>query len=400
MRTPTPLLVGTILVAVFVFGRYWWLSENAVSDIFGVGSDSKSESIRNPADRRIADAQQSISLSPNIHVSKDQSVFDEFTHLLKVKRFPEAIDLYQQIYSSYDETFSRGVRMALIEETTGLMKRDLESASQLLTIYVQVFYRDVDALLRLATILEQQRNYQQSILRLQDAYVAAHQEIDLKNIQSRIDRVINQYAQQFEKSKNYTGLAGLYRLLTERQPDHAPYYLRLAQAQLAANDSQSALTALRYIQYDSDLGSRARELISAIEESWGKSSSEGKYHVVPLISSGNHFFVTAQINGYSAKLMLDTGASITVIKSDMARLASININHSKTVVLNTANGPVRAETADVNQLRLGEILASNIKIVVLDLEELSDADGLLGMDFLSRYRFTIDRDRSALLLTP
>jgi len=400
MRTPTLLLVGTILVAVFIFGRYWWPSQNAVSDILRAEGEGKSEPIRDPAKRRIADTQQSILSSPNIHVSKDQSVFDEFTQLLKVKRFTEAIDLYQQIYSRYNETFSRQVRMVLIEEATDLMKRDLESASQLLTSYVQVFYRDVDALLRLATILEQQRNYQQSILRLQDAYVAAHQEIELKSIQSRIDRVINQYAQQTEKSENYARLVGLYRLLTERQPDHAAYYLELARAQLSANDSQSALATLRYIQYDSDLGSRARELISAIEESGGTSSSGGKYHVVPLISSGNHFFVTAQINGYSARLLLDTGASITVIKSDMARTAGININHSKTVVLNTANGPVRAETADVNQLRLGEILASNIKIVVLDLEELSDADGLLGMDFLSRYRFTIDRDRSALLLNP
>ncbi len=398
MRTSITLLVGLIVIAVFAIDWYWsthkstalvpsvesW-NHNPQSDQRSVGALAVNENHPLPAPAAV-------------NSSNRERARDVFDRLLANRQFSKAIELYQDIYTHYDESVSSHLRNVLFEKSAELAKLDLERAAQLLTSYVQVFYRDVDALLRLAKIHEQQQDYQQSLLRLQEAYAAAHTQVDLEHIQSRIDRVIGDFTQTLAKSKDHNGLVSLYRAMIERQPNHAPYYLALAQAHMAADSPQAALTALRYIEYDSQVGIQAREMIANLDDIGGDSLSDQKLSAVPLIPTGKHFVVNAQINGLPVKLMLDTGASITVIKSELVHTAGIPVDRSHIVTLTTANGRAHAPIAHLNQIQLGNQIVTRFKVVVLDLEELTGVDGLLGMDFLGRYRFTIDREHNSLVL--
>ncbi len=327
-----------------------------------------------------------------------ETMSSEFEQLLNNRRFSDAVDLYQEIYSRYDESVSNDLRSILFEKSAAWAGSEPELAAQALKSYVQVFYRDVDALLRLAGIHEHQRDYQQSLFRLQEAHAAAHTQVDLGHIQSRIDRLVGDYTLELKTHKNHNGLVSLYRKMIERQPNHAPYYLELAQAYLAVGSRPAALDALRYIEYDSEVGIQARELIAKLDSIDAQSVADGKLTAVPLIPVGKHFLVSARINNVPAKLMLDTGASITVIKSRFVRAAGISVDHSHIVVLTTANGTTHAPTTHLDQLEIGDQLVTRFKAVVLELEELTGVDGLLGMDFLGRYRFTIDRDHNKLVL--
>jgi clan AA aspartic protease (TIGR02281 family) len=305
-----------------------------------------------------------------VNTSNLEKTGDVFERLLANRQFSKAIELYQDIYTRYDESVSTHLRNVLFEKSAELANLDLELAAQALTSYVQVFYRDVDALLRLAKIHERQQDYQQSLLRLQEAHAAAHTQVDLEHIQSRIDRVISEFAQKLARSKDHNGLVSLYRAMIERQPNHAPYYLALAQAHIAADSPQAALTALRYIEYDSQVGIQAREMIANLVNIGRDSISDQELSAVPLIPTGKHFIVNAQVNGLPVKLMLDTGASITVIKSELARTAGIPVDHSQLVTLTTANGRAHAPIAHLKQIQLGNQIVPGFKVVVLDLEEL------------------------------
>lgn len=398
MRTSVILLVGLIIVAVFAVDRYWVVNKSPALESLVARENDNRESNQDAVGALADDDNRRIPRPATASSSSHETPRDVFTRFLTDRQFSKAIELYQDVYTRYNESVSSQLRNELFAHSAELAKIDLELAAQALSTYVTVFYRDVDALLRLAKIREHQQDYQQSLLRLQQAHAAAHTQADLEHIQSRINRVIGVLTQKLATSKDHDGLVSLYRTLIEQQPNHAPYYLALAQAHVAADSPQAALAALRYIQYDSQLGARARETIANLEDIGGESVSEERLSVVPLIPAGKHFVVNAQVNGIPVKLMIDTGASITVIKSDLAYTAGISIDNSHIVTLNTANGRTRAPIARLNQIQLGNQIVPRLKVVVLDLEDLAGVDGLLGMDFLGRYRFTIDREHNSLVL--
>ncbi len=398
MRTRVILLVGLIFGAVFAVDWYWGTHKSTALVTSVESRNHNPQSDKHSVGALAVNKKHPLPAPGAVNTPNHERARDAFERLLANRQFSKAIELYQDIYTHYDESVSSQLRNVLFEKSAELAKLDLELAAQALTSYVQLFYRDVDALLRLARIHEQQQDHQQSLLRLQEAHAAAHTQVDLDHIQSRIDRVIGDFAQVLAKSKDHNGLVSLYRAMIERQPNHAPYYLALAQAHIAADSPQAALTALRYIEYDSQVGMQAREMIANLDDIGRDFVSDQKLSAVPLIPIGKHFVVNAQVNGFPVKLMLDTGASITVIKSELVRTAGIPVDHSHIVTLTTANGRAHAPIAHLNQIQLGNQTVTRFKVVVLDLDELTGVDGLLGMDFLGRYRFTIDREHNTLVL--
>lgn len=95
-----------------------------------------------------------------------------------------------------------------------------------------------------------------------------------------------------------------------------------------------------------------------------------------------HFWARVRINGVERRMLVDSGATITALSEETARLASVEPDGSlMPVILRTANGAVRAGTGTVERLGLGGIEARNLKVVVSP--SLGEVD-ILGMNFLSR----------------
>lgn len=100
------------------------------------------------------------------------------------------------------------------------------------------------------------------------------------------------------------------------------------------------------------------------------------------MSSDGHFWARARINGVERRMLIDSGATITALSTSTARAAQVEPDAGIVpVVLQTANGAVRAETATVQQLELGAIEARSLKVVVSP--SLGSID-ILGMNFLSK----------------
>jgi aspartyl protease family protein len=100
------------------------------------------------------------------------------------------------------------------------------------------------------------------------------------------------------------------------------------------------------------------------------------------MSPDGHFWVVASINGVERRMLIDSGATVTAISEQTAREAKIDTGAGLApVVLRTANGAAPAETGKVDELRVGNIVARDLRIVTSP--GLGGLD-VIGMNFLSK----------------
>ena len=107
----------------------------------------------------------------------------------------------------------------------------------------------------------------------------------------------------------------------------------------------------------------------------------GKELRVKMTPDG-HFWVVASVNGVKTRMLIDSGATVTAISEATARSAGVDTGRGLTpVMLRTANGVAAAETGSIDELRAGNIVARNLKVVTAP--GLGGLD-VLGMNFLSQ----------------
>lgn len=100
------------------------------------------------------------------------------------------------------------------------------------------------------------------------------------------------------------------------------------------------------------------------------------------MSPDGHFWAIASVNGVKTRMLIDSGATVTAISEETAREASVDTGAGLTpVILRTANGATQARTGSIDELRVGNIVARNLKVVTAP--GLGTLD-VLGMNFLSK----------------
>ena len=114
------------------------------------------------------------------------------------------------------------------------------------------------------------------------------------------------------------------------------------------------------------------------------------------MSPDGHFWVNASINGIKRRMLIDSGATVTAISSSTARAADVDAGRTfAPVVLSTANGSAPAKTGTVDELRVGNIVARNLKVVTSP--GLGELD-VIGMNFLSKLQSWRVEDRTLVLV--
>lgn len=102
------------------------------------------------------------------------------------------------------------------------------------------------------------------------------------------------------------------------------------------------------------------------------------------MSPDGHFWARVSVDGVSRRMLVDSGATLTALSVASAQAAGLRPRAPvMPVVLNTANGMIRAQTAKVETLKLGTIRAYDLPVVVSPA--FGDTD-VLGMNFLSRLK--------------
>ena len=106
-------------------------------------------------------------------------------------------------------------------------------------------------------------------------------------------------------------------------------------------------------------------------------------------ASDGHYYLKLNINGTEIRFMADTGASGMVLsRADAERLGLNPGGLTYTGVAQTANGQVRTARVTLKSVVLGPFQDKDVRAYVNDGEM---GDSLLGMDYLGRFRISLDR---------
>ncbi len=98
-----------------------------------------------------------------------------------------------------------------------------------------------------------------------------------------------------------------------------------------------------------------------------------------------HYQVEARVEGRFIDFMVDTGASLVVLRESSAAQAGIRPQpRDYTAVAVTANGKIKAAPAKIERIEVGGITVYDVPAMVLPDEAL--ARNLLGVSFLSRLK--------------
>ena len=115
---------------------------------------------------------------------------------------------------------------------------------------------------------------------------------------------------------------------------------------------------------------------------------------------GSPIFVNAKINGGGpVTLMLDTGASITVVNPLALWRLGISTWFAPRAEIRGATGTTSVDVVRVQSIEVGDAKAGPMVIIAHDIE-FKDADGLLGRDFLNHFNVNIDSAAGVVTLSP
>ena len=124
---------------------------------------------------------------------------------------------------------------------------------------------------------------------------------------------------------------------------------------------------------------------------------------IPLTKMGGSLIVQAQLNQErSAQLILDTGASMTVLSTAIAiDLGILGTTDNELMTVNTAGGQVQVNVNYLSSLAVGSAQADHVAVAIHDLPDIpSHIEGLLGMSFLKHFLVTLDAEHGKLILRP
>src|SRR5262245_7219270 len=159
-----------------------------------------------------------------------------------------------------------------------------------------------------------------------------------------------------------------------------------------------ALCLIAGYQYRYELQDFASRITAGIVPGSPISMRDGDGTRVVMLDklSNGHFGARVQINGASVDMLVDTGATSTVLTAADARRAGFDTEQlSYTIPVSTANGPARAARVTADEITIGDIARRRVPMLVAENHALGQS--LLGMNFIGTLSgFDVRGDRMVL----
>jgi clan AA aspartic protease (TIGR02281 family) len=105
---------------------------------------------------------------------------------------------------------------------------------------------------------------------------------------------------------------------------------------------------------------------------------------LPLEHGPAAMHVRVSVGGRPLRLLVDTGATITVLGREQA-ISARSAPTGERVPVRTAAGVIEAELHRVHDLQVGALRLDDLPVLVLDRPLPEGVDGLLGMDVIARF---------------
>ncbi len=142
---------------------------------------------------------------------------------------------------------------------------------------------------------------------------------------------------------------------------------------------------------------------ASIEKESNHQSSNDRDITIPLKKIGGSFVAQVNLNKErAAHLIVDTGASMTVLSTNIAiDLGILGTTDNELLTVNTAGGSVQVNMNYLSSLSVGDAQAHHVAVAIHDLPDIPEQiEGLLGMSFLKHFLITLDAENAHLILRP
>jgi Tfp pilus assembly protein PilF len=181
-------------------------------------------------------------------------------------------------------------------------------------------------------------------------------------------------------------------------PDNGELHLRLANMHLDEKDKELAQYHALMAANQVNTQARAEALLILISGDGLNNAASGEEVIISLLRFGKQFLVPVTIEGFSARLLLDTGASISGLTATFVESHYSLVRNTKPIKLNTASGSVDTYLFVVNNLNIASLEFTQHMLARLPMDNANQFDGLLGVDILGRFDFVIDQEKAELRL--
>ncbi|MBL7072073.1 MAG: retroviral-like aspartic protease family protein, partial [Candidatus Omnitrophica bacterium] len=126
-----------------------------------------------------------------------------------------------------------------------------------------------------------------------------------------------------------------------------------------------------------------------------------KEDIASYIPDGNHVIVDALINGRaSARLMVDTGASIVIISKAVALRLGLEYDdiQNEIDIVMADSSVSKARPVILDSVKVGDAKVEKVQAAIIESADIGGVEGLLGMSFLSNFIIKFDSSRNELIL--
>ena len=127
-----------------------------------------------------------------------------------------------------------------------------------------------------------------------------------------------------------------------------------------------------------------------------------KKYIIPVSSVTHQPILNVVIKGENGRmgttdLLIDTGAQQTTLDVILVEPLGLDLSKGKKSFITTASGNEEVVVVTVPLLKIGEIELLDHPVCIHDFKSFYNASGVLGMDVISMYNFTLNqKDRVAI----
>lgn len=288
-----------------------------------------------------------------------------------------------------------------------LTDKDFIALEILLQNYLKQYPQDMDFLLIEAQLKLETSLLSDAIIYYYDLLRMPMTVTQKNHIEKQIKDLTGATIEQLTNNYSWDILAIFVEPLLQLEPNNRQYILSLARAYAELVQAGLMENVLASLNFDDPGAEKIRQILLTQQAMQTDENSTTEAAIkpqlsrpIPLKQIGDHYLVNGSLSSNPVTLLIDTGASITAISTKYFRQLSnrYKINYLGRFNVGTAGGRVMASMYQFRELTIQHVTLENLAVVVLPMQGMEQADGLLGMNFLKEFDFKIDQAQSVLFL--
>jgi len=382
------LLVGWNLHAFFIQLKQPTILKKEFTQL--LQEVNKSSNIeRNSSTQKII--KKDIIVEKNISISKDINASRKakapFYSLIEQNLFSDALSLYRESQSKQQSIY----RVYLKSFFQDKIINNREEAIIQLNEYLVTEPDNIETKLQLIEAYQREEKYDQAIHLLIKLLEESSSPEEQEQYTKEIISLSQTYIDKLNREKNSQQLTAFLKEHIEYGLNTPFYTFILAKHYIEEQEYLTAIELLKEIEYDEEFGERAKTLLKQLAET--KFDNEQYTYKIPLTKDKEHFYIDVTIEGTPFHLLLDTGATYTLI--DNTQLPPLK-TLEEGLTLNTASGDISGNLEEAKSFKIKELELKNFQVTTTSFK--GEGSGLLGMNFFKLFKFKIDQTEGILYL--